>query len=119
MADAAGEMIMRCFHARTNAHVLHLRTRSFAEHKALQEFYEGLVPLVDNLAESYQGLYGLIEDYPVDYAPAENGLQMLSDLVDWIEQNRDDVSEESFCQNVIDEIVALVRATQYKLQFLQ
>lgn len=38
-----GELILRCFHARTNAHVLHLTTRSFAAHKALNEFYDGVV----------------------------------------------------------------------------
>ena len=46
-----GELILRCFHARTNAHVLHLTTRSFAAHKALNEFYDGVVELADEIAE--------------------------------------------------------------------
>lgn len=40
MSQLAGEFIMRLFHSRTVAHVLHLKTRSYAAHKALQKFYE-------------------------------------------------------------------------------
>lgn len=119
MAAACGEMIMRCFHARTAAHVIHLKTRSYAAHKALQEFYDGIVPLVDSLAEAYQGEYGLIENYPAKYTPYDDPLKMLDDLVDWIDENREDVCDETYCQNIIDEIVALVRASQYKLRFLK
>ena len=44
-----GEFILLCFHARTNAHVLHLETRSYAAHKALNEFYDEIVDLADCL----------------------------------------------------------------------
>ena len=40
-----GELIVRCFHARTNAHILHLQTRSYATHVALNEFYDEIVTL--------------------------------------------------------------------------
>lgn len=119
MASACGEMIMRCFHARTAAHVLHLKTRSYAAHKALNEFYEGIIPLVDDLAEAYQGEYGLIEAYPPKYTPYDDGLALLDDLITWIDDNRDEVCDETYCQNIIDEIVALIRSTQYKLRFLK
>lgn len=119
MAAQCAELVMRCFHARTTAHVMHFRTKSYAMHKALQDFYEGIVPLVDSLVEAYQGEYGLIEAYPAKYTPYDDALKMLTDLVDWIDENRDDVCDESYCQNIIDEIVALIRASQYKLRFLK
>lgn len=119
MAAACGEFVMRCFHARTAAHVLHLKSRSYAQHVALKEFYEGIIPLVDSLVESYQGEYGLIDNYPAKYTPYDNPLSMLDELVTWTEKNRDDVCDESYCQNIIDEIVALIRSTQYKLRFLK
>lgn len=119
MAEACGEMIMRCFHARTTAHVLHLKTRSYAAHKALQDFYEGIIPLIDSLAEAYQGEYGLIESYPSKYTTHPDGSTLLKDLGDWIEENREDVCDSTYCQNIIDEIVALIYATQYKLKFLK
>ena len=46
------------------AHMLHLSTRSYAEHKALDELYTELPGLVDSLVESYQGKYGIVTDWP-------------------------------------------------------
>lgn len=110
---------MRCFHARTLAHVMHLRTRSYAAHKALNEFYDAIVDPTDRIAEALQGEYGLIENYPKKFTWFDNPLDMLKDLVEWIEENRDDVCGDSYCQNIIDEIVALIRSTQYKLTILK
>ena len=41
-----GELIIKLLHARTNAHLLHLGTTSFAKHKALNDFYDEIVDLV-------------------------------------------------------------------------
>jgi len=46
--------------SRNQAHIYHLQTNSFAAHKALQEYYEEIVDLVDGLVESYQGKYGIL-----------------------------------------------------------
>lgn len=116
---AAGELIMRCFHARTSSHIQHLQTRSYAAHKALNDFYDGIIPLVDSFAEAYQGEYGLIEDYPTEYKFISDPLEMFEDLVSWIDENRDDVSDDTYLQNIIDEVVELIRSTQYKLKFLK
>ena len=51
-------------HSRTQAHEFHLRvkgTGSLALHKALQEYYESIIPLLDGLIEAYQGQFGVIE----------------------------------------------------------
>ena len=118
---AAGELIMRCFHARTAAHVLHLKTRSYAAHKALQEFYDGIVPLVDSFAEAYQGDYGLIESYPGKFSMPNEPLSMLDELETWIHDNRYKCcdKDDTYLQNIIDEICALTYSTQYKLKFLK
>lgn len=115
------EFIMRCFHARTVAHILHLKTRSFAAHKALNEFYDEIVGLVDKLAEAYQGDYGIIEEYPARFRMYPDGLALLDDLSDWIGENRSKVcdKDDTYLQNIVDEIVALIRSTQYKLKFLK
>ncbi len=49
--------------SRTQAHIFHLQTPSFAAHTALQLYYEGIVPLVDGFVESYQGKNGIITGY--------------------------------------------------------
>jgi hypothetical protein len=119
MSATAGELIIRCFHARTAAHILHLKTRSYAAHKALNDFYDGIVPLADSFAETYQGCVGLIESYPSRYTAHDDALKMLSELYDWIDAHRAAISGESHLQNIIDEIQSLIDATQYKLRFLR
>jgi hypothetical protein len=118
---SASELVYRCFHARTNAHVLHLSTRSYATHKALNDFYDGIVDLTDSFAEAYQGDYDLISFTHLKYTFHPSGLEMLEDLSDWIGKNRSKCCDEddTYLQNIIDEIVALIRATQYKLKFLK
>lgn len=116
-----GELILRCFHARTAAHVLHLQTKSYAAHKALEDFYDGVVGIADTLAESYQGDYGMIDFPALRYVPAENGLALMSELIGWVEKNRSKIGEgdDSPLQNIIDELLTLCRSTTYKLRFLK
>ena len=116
-----GEFVMRCFHARTNAHILHLKTRSYATHKALQEFYDEIVNLADSVAEMYQGEHGVIADYPTRYKPCESPVECVEELKEWVEQNRYEAveAEDTCIQNVIDEVVALCASTIYKLRFLR
>ena len=114
-----GELIMLLFHARTTAHVLHLKTRSFAVHKALEDFYEGIIDLADSIAEAHQGCEGLITAFPARYTPYEDPLLLMSSLYDWIDANRDRLSDETQIQNLIDEVLALINSTTYKLKFLK
>lgn len=117
-----GEFIVRCFNARTAAHILHLKSRSYAQHVALQEFYDGLIPLVDKFAEAYQGDYGLIDSYPaLQLRIPADGLNLLDDLDGWMEQNMDKIidEDETCLKNIIDEIGALIKQTAYKLRFLK
>ena len=44
--------------SREQAHVFHLKTNSYAQHKALEKYYEGIVPLLDDWSEAYMGKYG-------------------------------------------------------------
>lgn len=111
-------LIMQLFHARTNAHVLHLRTRSYAAHKALNEFYDEVVGLADDLAESYQGRNG-IQDYPeLPYKQEGDAVLMIKSLRRYIDENRLMMCSHSEIQNKIDEIVALLNSTLYKLENL-
>ena len=59
-----GEFILTLLHAATNAHILHLRSRSFAEHSALGEFYQALPDLADKLAEAIQGAEQQLLKFP-------------------------------------------------------
>ena len=116
-----GEFIMKLLHARTSAHVMHLQTRSYATHKALEDFYTAIVDFVDELAETWQGDYGLITEYPPRYTPYTDPQKLLADLGEWIDAHRAEVcdKDDTYLQNLIDEVAALIRQTQYKLKFLK
>lgn len=120
----AAEFVMRCFHARTAAHVLHLRAQgpgSFAEHKALNEFYDGIIDLIDGFAEMYQGEY--LELMPLasipGYQTPPSAMSLITGMTKWIKANREEICDSSECQNVIDEVLTLCHSTAYKLKFLK
>lgn len=117
----AADFVGHLFLARDVAHSVHLNTRSYAKHKALQEFYEGVVGLADDFAEAYQGRHGLIGPVSLQSAKKNgNIVEFLQDSLDEIEANRFKVCDEkdTAIQNIIDEIVGLYLSSLYKLRFL-
>lgn len=113
------QMISRVFYDRNFAHLEHWKTKSYAEHQAFGDFYEGIIELIDKLVETYQGAFDIIGDVEV-YEPSKNVLQYLKTEVAWIAQNRESISQDvSALENIIDEIVALYLKTIYKLENLK
>jgi DNA-binding ferritin-like protein len=109
------------FLARDVAHSVHLNTRSYAKHKALQKFYEGVIEAADNFAEVYQGRHGLIGPIALQSAKKTNNIvEFLESELKELEGMRDTVcdKDDSVLQNLIDEIFALYLSTIYKLKFL-
>lgn len=113
-----GELIMRLFHARTCAHVLHLTTRSYAAHKALNEFYDAVVDHADSIAEMYTGRYGMIEFPTQKYECDADAVAMLRGLRKWIDANRTEVCDCREVQNEIDSLLGTIDSAVYKLRFL-
>ena len=116
-ADFVGTLFL----ARDVAHSVHLNTRSFAKHSALNSFYDEIVELADKFAEAYQGRHGLIG--PISLMSAKkttNIIEFLEDSLADIEKMRYEVVEktDTALQNIIDEIVGLYLSTLYKLKFL-
>lgn len=116
-ADFVGTLFL----ARDVAHSVHLNTRSFAKHSALNSFYDEVVDLADKFAEAYQGRHGLIG--PISLMSAKkttNIIEFLEDSLADIEKMRFEVCEKTDTplQNIIDEIVGLYLSTLYKLKFL-
>ena len=117
----AAEFVGTLFLARDVAHSVHLNTRSFAKHTALNEFYNNIVELADKFAEVYQGKYGLIG--PISLMSAKkttNIIEFLQDQADEIEKARYTVVDKDCTplHNIIDEILGQYFSTLYKLRFL-
>ena len=109
------------FLARDVTHSVHLNTRSYAKHKALNGFYDEIIELADGFAEAYQGRYGLIG--PISLMSAKktgNIIEFLENQLEEIEVGRYDVckKEDTPLQNLIDGIIELYLSTLYKLRFL-
>ena len=115
-----GEFFITLLHAATNGHILHLQTKSYSEHKALQAYYEGLPDLVDNIIEQYQGAYQTIIEYPNIYAlPIKDPLTEVYNIRDFLARNRAVVGDYTSIQNQVDELMSLLDSTVYKLTFLK
>lgn len=115
-ADFVGVLFM----ARNVAHSVHLSTRSFAKHSALNTFYDEVIDLADKFAEAYQGRHGLIGPITMFSAKSSNIVAFLEESLSDIEGMRYEVCEktDTALQNIIDEIVGLYLSTLYKLKFL-
>ena len=111
-------LVQKMFEARQVAHNCHLKTKSFAEHKALGGFYEKVLGLVDEFVESYQGQYGLLEDCELKVESVSNPTQYLDDCAKLFIVGREELKDPHL-QNIVDEVVALTYRTVYKLKFLK
>jgi hypothetical protein len=116
------EMVCNILHSRNQAHVFHLQTQSFAEHNALNNYYDGVVDLFDGIIESYQGKYGIIKNFKTfkieQYKNCKKTISYFEKLLDIIDENRESI-EDSYIQNQIDTVQELINSTIYKLKFLK
>jgi len=116
--------ISTLFSSRTQAHIFHLQVTgpgSFAAHKALNEYYDDIVDLADGIVESFQGRYGIITGYKGEGQWIEDTAQIVKyfeALCMFVEKNRVSLVQDSYIQNQIDEVIALIESTKYKLSKL-
>lgn len=126
MEEIVSQFMSTLMSARTQAHVFHLGTKgpgSFAAHKALNEFYDEFLDVVDGFVESYQGKYGLVGGWGnlglQDFQSVEQVRAYFTTLVTFIEKVRTVTFQDSYLQNQIDEMVHLIYSLLYKLTNLQ
>lgn len=120
-SDPVMQFTMCLLHSVTNAHILHLTTKSYAEHKALEDYYTEVGDLVDDFIEAFQGKYGLLHDFTADYALPGQPVAYLTYLKDEVATLRrsEKFPQNSELQNSVDEIAQLIDSTLYKLRFLK
>lgn len=117
-----GEFLITLLNAATVAHVLHLQSRIYSEHKALNTFYSKLPDLVDGVIEAWQGRHQELVQYPdqtVALSEHKDALEYLMFLKILVDEDRYVLGEESEIQNLVDGIAELIDSTIYKLTFLK
>jgi len=119
------KMISKLLTSRNQVQIFHwqvIKTGSYAAHKAYEDYYSGIVGIMDDLVESYQGKYGIIKNFKTfkieQYRNGKKTISYFERLLDIIEENRDSV-DDSYLQNQIDTVQELINSTIYKLRFLK
>lgn len=109
---APGKFIGLLFQSRNMMHIAHLQTMSFAEHKALNAYYDGILDLTDKFAEVQFGRSKRSE-IVVPESRNMDAMSHLKELLSTLESERNNYTSE--LQNIIDEMIALVNQTIYLL----
>jgi len=111
-------LLSKLIESRKQAHIFHLQTQSFSEHKALQEFYKGIENLYDELIESLQGEFGIIKGYQsfpsVDYENKQTLITYFKALSTELQEVSRTV-KEGYILNQLDEVQQLLKTTIYKI----
>lgn len=100
------------FHSRDVMHIAHLQTTSFAEHKALNAYYDSILDLTDTFTEAYFGQNKRVEII-IPEAKNTDSVSHLKELQSILNTERVNYSSE--LQNIIDEMLGLVDKTLYLL----
>jgi hypothetical protein len=117
----AADFIGILFLARDVTHSVHLNTRSYSKHVALNIFYDRIIDAADDFVETYQGRHGLVGPITLHSAKkTSNVIEFLEDSLAQVEAARYEVCDKSdtALQQLIDNIVEIYLRTLYKLKFL-
>lgn len=107
-----GKFIGTLFQSRDSMHIAHLQTTSYAEHKALNAYYDGILDLTDTFTEAYFGRNKRVEIIIPESKNVE-AISHLKELRSIVDSERNNYSSE--LQNIMDEILSLLDKTLYLL----
>lgn len=122
--DKLALLIGTLLQSRNQAQIYHWQTKGLGSgqaHLALQAYYEGIIPLVDELVESYQGKYGILQGYKMAGTLREDGAHAMyfEGLCRFMTSIKPSLPQDTYLQNQYDEIETLIQTTKYKLVNLQ
>ena len=109
---APNKFIGMLFHSRDVMHIAHLQTTSFAEHKALNGYYDGILDLTDKFTEVYFGRFKRVE-LIIPEAKNMSAVEHLKEMQQLVEGERNNYPSE--LQNIMDEMLGLINQTLYLL----
>jgi hypothetical protein len=120
-----GKLFSKLFESREMAHIYHLQVSgepgSHAKHTALGEYYEGVLDLIDDVIESFQGQYGIVEEYATidtKETGSKDTIEYFNELARFIKEERKCINlEDTHLHSIIDDIVVLLYKTLYKLKY--
>jgi len=119
-SDIISDYAMCLLHSVTAAHVHHWNTASYSQHKALGKFYDQLAELADSFVEATLLQKGKIISSEMALFLGENGLELVKYVYAETAEKRSapGFPQESEVQNIVDEIAALCRHTEFLMNRL-
>ena len=120
-------LFSKIFESREMANVYHLQVNgevgSNASHLALGIYYNKITELIDDLIEIYSGQYGIVDGYDsieTGDTRTKEKVVYFEEVVEYIKNARKCIDiNDTHLHNIVDEIVALLYKTLYKLKFLK
>ena len=112
------KVINKLFEARDTIHICHLQTTSFAEHKALNEFYDEWLELADTFIETYFGKYGRVNTtLSIDVNSAASSTIYLKELAIFVNVDMPTILDatDSDLANIMADMKGLINHTLYLL----
>lgn len=98
----------------------HLKTDKYSEHIALNEFYEEMPDLVDDLIEAWMGINGKVKSYKNNFTEEKLGtIEYLETLKEFVENGKEDFMEEDELESLCDDILSQIDSTLYKIKELK
>ena len=105
------------FEIRDAVHILHLKNKSYAQHMALNDLYDFMVEIADDLIETAQ-TEKLLNIKTNKVEVGDNAEEYVKKELAWIRANRS-IFPYSFQQNILDTVEENISKTLYKLKFLK
>lgn len=112
------EVVKMFFEFRDQIHYYHLQTESFAEHTALNNFYETILEIADQFLEAFQGVNGRAQGEVSITLKQYSQEGVISDIKGFIEKVKglqQSVQTNTDLVNLLDELLNSANKTIYLL----
>jgi hypothetical protein len=106
--------ISMLMNSRTQTHYFHLNTNSYAQHKALEKYYTGIVPLIDAYSETYTKKVKPVTANKRFMKTPGNIIPYFKDMLRRIKSMK--LPTDTHLKAIEDDIVSLIHRTLYMLK---
>lgn len=117
-ASSVNEFLGTLLQSVTDAHTMHLATKKFSTHKALNDYYDDAPDAVDELIEAMQGIDGEIELKSLTI-PTDDPIKYFEELRELAVSGKSEFIDDDEIASDCDNVISLIDQTLYKLKELK
>ena len=117
-ASSVNEFLGTLLQSVTDVHTMHLATKKFSIHKALNDYYDDAPDVVDELIEAMQGIDGEIELKSLTI-PTDDPIKYFEELRELAASGKSEFIDDDEIASNCDNVISLIDQTLYKLKELK